>query len=128
MSGLLALALWAQIMTMPARGYTTADPISDERMTLAAPSGRYTIVLSQPCSIGVLQNVAFWGAPYESRQVWLLVAPIDDNGVPVPYTTDDSGVLVNQACGGYVVQKVDALPCFGAAFCDVSYELAGGMD
>jgi hypothetical protein len=112
---------------MPARGYTTADPVVPDRLGLAAPSGRYAVVLSQPCGITEYQNVVFWGAPFETQQVWLVVSPVDDNGVPVPYTTDDAGVLVDQTCGGYVVAKMDALPCFGAAFCDVSYELAGGQ-
>lgn len=128
MTPLLAAALFAQIMAMPARGYTTADPIDNTRLGLAAPSGRYAIVLAQPCGITEYQNVAFWGAPFETQQTWLLVAPVDDNGVPVPYTTDDAGGLLNQTCSGYVVAKMDALPCFGAAFCDASYELAGGTD
>lgn len=125
---ILSLVLFAQIMTMPARGYTTADPVMPDRLGLAAPSGRYAIVLSQPCTITELQNVVFWGAPYETQQNWLVVSPVDDNGVPVPYSYDATGGLVDQTCGGYVVAKMDSLPCFGAAFCDVSYELAGGTD
>ena len=120
---ILALVLWAQIMTMPARGYTTADPLSEERLGLAASSGRYAIVLAQPCSIGELQNVVFWGAPYETNQTWLVVAPVGDDGTPITSVMGEDGQAVNQTCGGYVVRKMDNLPCFGGAFCDVRYEL-----
>lgn len=104
------LLLWGQVLA-PMPAYTTADPVTDERLGLATPYGRYAIVLSPGCTIGELAQVHAWPLTDADGPSGFILAP-DLDGAP----------STNDLCLASVDAKMAATPCFGDGVCDVRYE------
>lgn len=101
---LWATSAHAQTLLPPVRGYTTADPVTSDRMGLATPYGRYAIVLNPGCTITELQDVLYWGS--EDAPVALL-QPLGGGDV----------------CAAGVQQRMAETPCFGDGVCEVRFEI-----
>jgi len=96
MQFVLALALCFQIFA-PARAYTTADPISPERLGLATPEGRYMVEPGEGCE-----------------------GLVADMNVEV-MATDDNSALLDYTCVVWIVQQMSSVPCFQIdGICDVN--------
>ena len=99
MNVLLAFVLFAQIFS-PARAYTTADPVSPERLGLATLTGRYMVELDPQ------------GCDYITA----------DMNVEVT-ATDDTSALLDYTCVVWIVQQMSSTPCFQIdGVCDVNGE------
>lgn len=101
MSVLVAFLLIAQAF-VPMQAYTTADPVSPDRLGLATIDGRYMIELGAGCD-GLEPGV----------------------NVEIVSIEDDTATLArdSQACTVRVIQQMSTVPCFQIEdVCDVAAE------